>query len=96
MGIINTDLVICPGCGKVWENLEKYIEDTKYFSMVDEEGDIRARGGECSKCGYENGTEPYRLLTIGEILEDQRDCWCDVALGKFLRSLIEHEGRINA
>lgn len=91
MGIINTNLVICPGCGKVWKNIKEYIKDSKYEFISESD---YVKGGDCPECKYENGVEPYRLLTIGELMEDKSDCWCDVALGKFLNALVGHKERL--
>lgn len=72
--LINPDIVICPGCAKVWDNLEKFKQD--------------AKDGECPECAYENGIEPYRLLTIEELAKDESDKFNDVALGKFLKTIL--------
>lgn len=46
--------IVCPGCG--W---------------VGKEYDLEASSGflDCPECGYENGSPPYRLLTVKEMLD---------------------------
>lgn len=43
--------------------------------------------GACPKCGYENGLEPYRLLTLSEMLADDEGEYNDACVGLFLKSL---------
>ena len=43
--------------------------------------------GACPKCEYENGVEPYRLLTLKEIQESST-LYNDVRLDLFLKSLL--------
>lgn len=43
--------------------------------------------GACPRCEYENGTEPYRLLTVTELLADESGQYANVNMGKFLRAL---------
>ncbi len=43
-------------------------------------------GADCPACGYENGTEPYRLLTLSEMLEHKTE-YNDVRLDLFLLSV---------
>ena len=42
--------------------------------------------GACPQCRYENGMEPYRLLTLAEAMEDDVE-YIDVRLDVFLRSV---------
>jgi len=44
----------------------------------------------CPTCGYENGEEPYRLLTLAEMLAEParaEGVWNDVDIGPFLRAV---------
>lgn len=43
--------------------------------------------GACPRCEYENGTEPYRLLTVAELLADDSGEYANVNMGKFLHAL---------
>lgn len=43
----------------------------------------------CKNCGYENGESPFRLLTVEELLKDNKGNYCDVNMGKFLTSLLK-------
>jgi hypothetical protein len=50
-------------------------------------GDVMGlRGGACPGCGYENNTPPGRLLTIGEMMDDNEP-YNDVRMDLFLQSL---------
>jgi len=71
------ETVICPGCG--WTGLVQELVT-----------DIVAAGS-CPACTYENGVEPYRLLTIREMLgtEFGDTQYIDVRFDLFLKSLFE-------
>jgi hypothetical protein len=49
-----TYTIVCPGCG--WAGKEEDLVDSAGFL-------------DCPECGYENGFEPYRLLTVKEMLQ---------------------------
>lgn len=70
------EMIICPGCGWIGKK-----EDLKLF----------AESGICPICNYENGLEPFRLLTIQEILADDTE-YNDVRLDLFLRTLFVNLG----
>jgi len=42
----------------------------------------------CPDCGYENNLEPYRLLTLSEMLNDEGE-YDDIRMDLFLKSLLE-------
>jgi len=44
--------------------------------------------GTCPICGYTNNVEPYRLLTISEILKAEGE-FNNVLLGPFCRKLLQ-------
>lgn len=55
-------------------------------------GAIKELGKEysqCPKCQYENGSEPYRLLTIKEMLKNTEPEYNDVRMDLFLKSVIK-------
>lgn len=86
--LINPDIVICPGCAKVWDNLEQYKKDTKCIEKDYDDTLWVTSGGECPNCNYENGMAPYRLLTIEELKKDETTTWHEVSLGKFLNVIL--------
>lgn len=43
--------------------------------------------GACPRCEYENGSDPYRLLTVTELLADESGQYANVNMGKFLHAL---------
>lgn len=45
----------------------------------------------CPNCGYENNLEPYRLLTLSEML-DEKEYYDEVLMGLFLKSLFKFLG----
>jgi len=48
-----------------------------------------AEYGTCPDCGYENGALPYRMLTLGEMLEgDEETSYMNVRLVLFLGALL--------
>lgn len=48
--------------------------------------------GDCPECGYENGIDPYRLLTLTELLQDSWTDFNDVRMGEFLTAILNHFG----
>jgi hypothetical protein len=70
------DTVICPGCG--WSGS---VQQLSTDIMV----------GSCPNCEYENGAEPYRLLTIEELIgtEFEDTEYHDVRFDLFLKSLFK-------
>ncbi|EKD40808.1 MAG: hypothetical protein ACD_74C00158G0007 [uncultured bacterium] len=62
------------------------------------EGEIPNLGedGQCPKCGYENGAEPFRLLTLSEILTEEATTeYQNVRLGLFLRKVLDFQAAEN-
>lgn len=50
----------------------------------------KLKKGACPSCGWENGVPPYRLLTIGEWIENKNDTGClNPDLSRFLTSLFQ-------
>lgn len=47
-------IIVCPGCG--WQGEKVELTERSGFCI-------------CPMCDYENGFEPYRLLTLQEILD---------------------------
>lgn len=47
--------------------------------------------GGCPDCSYENGLEPYRLLTLAEMLNDAGE-YADIRMDLFLKSLFKFLG----
>ena len=53
---------------------------------IGDEGGLAAHG-DCPRCGYENGCEPFRLLSLGEMIKSNVE-YVDVRFDLFLRSLL--------
>lgn len=51
-------------------------------------GELAAYRGACPVCCYENGVEPYRLLTLSEMLKSDTE-YADIRMDLFLASVFK-------
>lgn len=51
-------------------------------------GNVGAVYESCPKCEWENGVEPYRLLTLDELVKDGDGIYNDICMSAFLISVI--------